>query len=185
MDLVVCNFPGRPFLYRNNGNANHWLKLKLVGTHSNRSAIGAKVRLKTVVGGKTMWQMREVSASANRYSFHDSRPNFGLGGATVASVIRIEWPSGTVQELRDTGADRILTVIEPSRLDSRATITGDWVQLSVRAWRGLTYHIDASPDLTSWLRLGTLTNEMGILRFQDSASTAARTRFYRIVSPQQ
>ena len=65
MDLFVATggHVGRQadFLYRNNGNLNSWLKLKLIGTVSNRSAIGAKVRVKATIGGKTFWQMREFS----------------------------------------------------------------------------------------------------------------------------
>src|SRR5207247_780792 len=48
------------FLYHNNGNTNNWLTIKLAGTVSNRSAIGAKVRVEATIRGKTMWQMRQI-----------------------------------------------------------------------------------------------------------------------------
>src|SRR5207253_4127879 len=51
-------------LYHNNGNSNNWLKVKCVGTVSNRSAIGAKVRAKATIGGKTVWQLREISGGS-------------------------------------------------------------------------------------------------------------------------
>lgn len=61
--------------------------------------------------------MRQVSAGGEAWRVqHDIRPNFGLGDAAVAEVVRIEWPSGGVQELTDVAADQSLTVVEPPRL---------------------------------------------------------------------
>src|SRR6266498_4047104 len=57
LDLFVVNDQQNNFLYRNNGNSNQWLKVKLVGTVSNRSAIGAKVRVQAKIGGEEMWQL--------------------------------------------------------------------------------------------------------------------------------
>src|SRR3989442_4952235 len=54
------------FLYHNNGNSNNWLTIKLVGTVSNRSAIGAKVRVQATIRGKTMWQVRQTICAHNR-----------------------------------------------------------------------------------------------------------------------
>jgi hypothetical protein len=60
-DLFVTSHAGFPeVLYRNHGNGNHWISFKLVGTRSNRSAIGAKVRVRATIFGKTYWQMREI-----------------------------------------------------------------------------------------------------------------------------
>jgi hypothetical protein len=56
LDLFETTF-GKNALYRNNGNSNGWINIKLVGTTSNRSAIGAKVRVNASIGGKTFWQM--------------------------------------------------------------------------------------------------------------------------------
>ncbi|MBI4327063.1 MAG: VCBS repeat-containing protein, partial [Chloroflexi bacterium] len=109
MDLFVANggLAGYPpplnpqvnSLFRNNGNTNAWLKLKLIGTVSNRAAIGAKVRVKATISGKSFWQMREISGGDGFLSQNDLRPNFGLRDARVAEIVRIEWPSGIVQEL--------------------------------------------------------------------------------------
>jgi hypothetical protein len=87
---------------------NHWLTLRLIGTTSNRDAIGAKVRIKATIRGKTVWQLREVSSSGR----DDMRPHFGLGDATNVEVIRIEWPSGKVQEFDNAPSDRLLTITE-------------------------------------------------------------------------
>ncbi|MCP5519670.1 MAG: CRTAC1 family protein, partial [Verrucomicrobiales bacterium] len=125
LDLVVANYNWfaaagsnrYPVLYRNEGNENHWLTLNLTGTTGNQDAFGAKIRVKATIGSQEIWQLREVrSITSWLPSQDDMRPHFGLGDATVAEVVRIEWPSGTVQELTHVAADQILTVVEPPRL---------------------------------------------------------------------
>ena len=113
------------FLYRNNGNANAWLKLKLVGSVANRSAIGAKVRVRTVISGASRWQMREITAGD--FGMNSLIAHFGLGDATNADLVRIEWPSGAVQELHDVAPRQLLTLTEPPRLNAvldKAEIAG-------------------------------------------------------------
>jgi hypothetical protein len=102
------------FLYRNNGNSNNWIVFTLAGTVSNRSAVGAKVRLKARIAGKVFWQMREISGGGNGGGQNDLRASFGLGDATLVDTVRIEWPSGTVQELHNLGVKQFLTVTEPN-----------------------------------------------------------------------
>ena len=109
IDVLVVNLNEPPSLLRNDvkGN-NHWLKLKLVGTVSNRSAIGARV----VCSYGSRSQVQEVMAQSSFYSCNDPRLHFGLGEAESATL-EIRWPLGTKQVLRDVAADQILTIIEP------------------------------------------------------------------------
>lgn len=86
--------------------------MRLVGTLSNRSAIGAKVRVKATIRGKTFWQLREISGGSGCCSQNDLRTHFGLGDATNADLVRIEWPSGIVQELSNVAAKQFVTVTE-------------------------------------------------------------------------
>ena len=110
LDLLVLNLNDRPRLLRNNlDNQHHWLEMRLIGTTSNRDAIGARVRL--TAGGHT--QLRDVRTSSGYLSQSDPRLHFGLGSSTVADRIEISWPSGTVQNLRKIAADRLLTITEP------------------------------------------------------------------------
>jgi len=96
-DLVVISRDGFPdVLYRNHGNGNHWIQFKLVGTRSNRSAFGATVRVRATIFGKTYWQLRELGGASRQQN--DLRPHFGLGDAPRATTVRVEWPSGTVEE---------------------------------------------------------------------------------------
>jgi len=90
------------------GNAAHWLQLKLSGRKSNRSAIGAEVRCKT--GGRE--QIRTVSSSVGYASSSDLTVHFGLGEATKAAI-EVRWPSGKVQTLTEVAMDQRLNVTEP------------------------------------------------------------------------
>jgi hypothetical protein len=87
IDMVIINLNEPPSLLRNDvsGN-NHWLKVKLVGVKSNRSAIGARVTAH--YGGKV--QAQEVLSQASFYSVNDFRPHFGLGAAEAADL-EIRW----------------------------------------------------------------------------------------------
>jgi hypothetical protein len=106
-DLYLRNLDARAIYYRNTGGANHWLKLRLVGTKSNRDAVGAVVR--ATAGGVS--QLRQVTAGEGFYSSHDKRPLFGLGAATSATVV-VKWPSGLVETFPELAADRAYVVTE-------------------------------------------------------------------------
>ena len=113
LDLFVANWEGQPnFLYANNGNSNHWISLRLVGTVSNKAAVGAQVRLKAEVSGGAAWQLRDVSTQTGRNGQNSLNVAFGLGDATRIDSIQIVWPSGIVQTLTDVAADQYLTVTE-------------------------------------------------------------------------
>jgi hypothetical protein len=112
LDLFVANWNNQNnCLYHNNGNTNHWLKVKCVGTRSNRSGIGAKVRVKAVMGGKDVWQVREISGG-DGLGTQSLDAHFGLGQAAVVDTVRVEWPSGQVQELANVTVNQLLVVTE-------------------------------------------------------------------------
>ncbi|MFO1500403.1 MAG: CRTAC1 family protein [Verrucomicrobiota bacterium] len=185
MDLFISNGAGGPqernFLYRNNGNANHWLKFRLRGTLSNRSAIGAKVRVKATVWGKSFWQMRQITVGDGLLSAQEPRPHFGLGDATSAETVRIEWPSGIVQEFVNVRADQSLVLTEPSQLLPSVRRDGGSVDLMVRAWAGQSFVVESSAQLGAWQLVATVTNLTGTLRFADP-STSQPQQFYRLRS---
>jgi hypothetical protein len=188
LDLFVCNgfvFESQNnLLYRNNGNSNAWLNFRLVGTVSNRSAIGAKVRLKATIHGRTFWQMREISGGSGFLCQNDMRANFGLGDATNVDLVRIEWPSGTVQEFQNVAVKQFLTVTEPPRLSS-AAISNGICNLVLKGGRGFQYNLQASADLVNWATVSTLsvTNISGTAPIADPAATNFTRRFYRAVGP--
>ena len=89
-------------------NSNHWINIKLVGTKSNRSAIGARV--KCVAG--SLSQINEVRSGGSYISQNDLRIHFGLGEKTSVDLLEIKWPSGTVDELRHIAVDQFVRVQE-------------------------------------------------------------------------
>ena len=116
LDLYVSNgfetsTRERDYLYHNGGNENHWLKVDLQGTISNRSGVGAKIEVITQVRGKTLMQVREISTRGG-WSGSGLQAHFGLGDATAVEFMLVWWPSGIVQELHDIPADQTLIVTE-------------------------------------------------------------------------
>ena len=182
MDLFVGtgghSGPHVDLLYHNDGNANSWLKLKLAGTVSNRSAIGAKVRIKATINGKTFWQMREISGGDGAHSQNDMRPNFGLGDATKAEIVRIEWPSGRVQEFRDVPAKQILEISEPVRLE-----TGLKGSVRFKSWNGMHFKLQSSTNLIDWIERQEIVTSEGFGQYTDPETNQSESRFYRVVSP--
>lgn len=109
-DILVNNHAGPASLLWNQAPfpPGGWLKLRLVGTRSNRSAIGAKVTLES--GGQR--QINWVRSGSSYCSQSDLRLNFGLGSAPRVDRVHIQWPSGGQQEIRDAAPGKILTVVE-------------------------------------------------------------------------
>jgi enediyne biosynthesis protein E4 len=99
-------------LYHNNGNKNNWITIKLEGTKSNRSAIGAKVYVKATIKGKSIWQMREVSAQNGYCSQNDLRVHFGLEQTKIIEVIKVVWPSGITQTLLNHQVNEFMELVE-------------------------------------------------------------------------
>ena len=109
-DIIVNDLDGPPMLLRNDGGskAGHWISLKLVGTKSNRNAVGTKVWLKA--GGMT--QIEEVHSGDSYLSHSDWRLHFGLGASTKVDEITIRWPGGGSEKLTGLSVDGVLTVTE-------------------------------------------------------------------------
>jgi len=95
-------------LFRNVGNANHWLMIDLEGAKSNRDGLGTLVSV--TAGGVT--QMRLQDGGVHHRSQNHSRLHVGLGGNTTIDKITVHWPSGTVQELSGIKADQVLHIKE-------------------------------------------------------------------------
>ncbi|UCE18937.1 MAG: VCBS repeat-containing protein [Gemmatimonadota bacterium] len=115
LDLFVAKFADQNennTLYQNNGSNNNWINIKCVGTISNTSAIGAKVRIKAFIYGTPTWQLREISAQTGYCSQNSLNAHFGLADATLIDSIKIEWPSGTVDILTDIDVNQFVIITE-------------------------------------------------------------------------
>lgn len=110
LDVVLNCVNEPPQLLRcDNKTNNHWLKLKLVGTKSNRSAIGARIVCTTPDGRN---QIDEVRSGGSYLSQSDLRIHFGLGASETVAV-EIRWPSGRRQKIEDVKSNQVLRVVEP------------------------------------------------------------------------
>jgi len=115
LDFYQANADQNSLFYRNTTtDAGHWVELKLVGTRSNRDAIGARVTLKT--GARTL--IREVDGGNGYAGQSTQRIHFGLGTSTTIASIQVRWPSGTVQTV-NAPIDKITTVQESAASGSR------------------------------------------------------------------
>ena len=109
IDILITNSNQTPDLLRNDAaNQNHWLIFTTVGARSNRSGIGA--RIKVVADGKSL--IREVKSGGSYPSHSDMRLHFGLGEAPKADLVEIQWPSRLVEQFTDVKGDRILVATE-------------------------------------------------------------------------
>jgi hypothetical protein len=109
VDVVVNNLDAPPTLLRNDGgNRNNWIMLKCIGTRSNRSAIGARVKVTT---GSHV-QIDEVMSGSSYYSQSDFRLHFGLGSATTADRVEVTWPSGGRESFEKLAANQLFTLQE-------------------------------------------------------------------------
>jgi enediyne biosynthesis protein E4 len=108
LDVLVMNLNEPPSLLRNDMKGdNHWVKVKLVGTKSNRTAIGARVTAR--YGGNV--QVQEVLSQASFYSANDLRLHFGLGPAQKVDL-DIRWPNGGTERIANVPEDRLVVIRE-------------------------------------------------------------------------
>jgi hypothetical protein len=116
IDVVINNLDGPPTLLRNDGGTgNHAVMFKCVGTRSNRSAIGTRV--KVTIG--TRVQIDEVMSGASYYSQSDLRLHFGLGRAATVDAVEVNWPSGTKDTFQKLPADHLFVIEETKGIVSR------------------------------------------------------------------
>jgi enediyne biosynthesis protein E4 len=116
LDILVNNCGQPPQLLRNDGgNANHWLEILLIGTRSNRDAVGARVKVSA--GDLVLYDQRKGGMSYQ--SAQDPRLHFGLGQQPKVDAIEITWPSGTVMKLASLKSDQFIAVKEGEGLVAR------------------------------------------------------------------
>jgi hypothetical protein len=115
VDVLILNVGEQPTLLLNcTQTSNHAILLKLIGTKSNRAAIGTRV---TVTAG-TLTEIKEVRGGGSYLSQNDLRLHFGLGLHSRTDTIEIEWPSGIKQSLQDMAADALYVVQEGAGVQS-------------------------------------------------------------------
>jgi len=116
VDVLVMNMNEPPLLLRNeyinkqSEQTNNWLQVKLIGTKSNRSAIGARVQIRN---GQRL-QVQEVTSQSSYYSHNDLRLHFGMGINQKAAEIEIRWPNGEFEKVKDVAVNQTVRIKEGS-----------------------------------------------------------------------
>jgi hypothetical protein len=110
VDLLLRNYKQPTELLRNTGGRNNWVEFKLVGTVSNRDAVGARIRLRTSRG----WQTRVVTAGSAYLSEQSLVQHFGLGPDRTALEVLITWPSGATTHIGELDGRHRFTITENS-----------------------------------------------------------------------
>jgi hypothetical protein len=115
IDMVVNTVNDYPQLLRgDSSNGHNWIKVRTIGTKSNRSGIGARLRCVTHPADepKPHQQIDEVRSGGSYISQNDLRVHFGLGKAEKVELLEIRWPSGQLDTLKDVKANRLIYVKE-------------------------------------------------------------------------
>ena len=119
IDVVVLDMDGPPQLLLNvTQSNNHRALFKLVGTKSNKMAVGAKV---TVTAGRLV-QTGEVRAGGSYISSNDARVHFGLAAAAKMDEVSIRWPSGEKETLKNVPADFLYTIVEGQGISDKVAL---------------------------------------------------------------
>ncbi len=125
-DIVVAPNNDSPLIMRHSGlpAGRHFLSLRLVGTQSNRDAIGARVYLTPAGGGSAPRQMREVKTACSFLSSNDPRLHFGLGEAVRVDKIEVRWPNGRRDVFSNLAADNFYEIVEGETTPRPQNIAG-------------------------------------------------------------
>ena len=100
-------------LFQNPGHGHHWLKVKLVGTHTNRAALGAKIRAAVQYSDGAMRSIYRTIGNNSSFGGNSLAPLIGLLDATSVAELEVSWPtSGTTQTFRDVAADQAIEISE-------------------------------------------------------------------------
>ena len=131
LDLVVANCKGNSSqsqppntLLHNTGNGNNWIKFRLEGVVSNRSSIGAFVRVQAEIDGQSVWQTRTINGQTGYNGQNSLTVHFGLKDATQLDSVQIIWPSGLENRLSGLIANRTHDFMEPTTNNSSGAIEG-------------------------------------------------------------
>ena len=108
IDIFVLNLNALPTLMRNDSDRGRYLVVRLVGEESNRDGIGASVS----IGLGDRQQHAEVRSGTRYLSHNDMRLHFGVGQAEQVDWLRVDWPSGRKQEMRNLAVNQEIVVIE-------------------------------------------------------------------------
>lgn len=127
LDIAIRNYLQPAALLHNIGPKRQWVSFELVGTQSNRDAVGAHIRLRT----GDLWQTRVVTAGSGYLSANSLRQHFGLGSARLIDEVVITWPSGLETHHNGLTAGNSYRIIEQDSLGQVSSPTESTLQIGV------------------------------------------------------
>ena len=146
---------GLHYLFHNNGNSNHFIKVNLMGVQSNRNGIGARVTA-TYTGG--IAYRENNGGGGGEFASQGSGPlHFGIDSATQATL-KVNWPSGTVDTVTGVASNSTITIVEGSGSPAAPTITRQPRNQTVTVGQKATFKVQATgtPPLSyQWRKNGT------------------------------
>jgi len=122
LDVMMTTNGGGAFLFHNEGASNHSVRVKLLGTKSNRDGIGAVVRV--TAGPDRQWQM--VHSGSSYLSQSELTLTFGLGASKKADVMEVQWPSGAVDKISNVSAGQAVTIREGKGIVASTPFAKSW-----------------------------------------------------------
>ena len=187
IDFFIANAHGNnhsadDILYHNTPNGNHWIQISLIGVTTNRSALGAIVRVNT----GTRWQSRTVQSKTGANAQSSIRTHFGLGQNTAIDKIVVEWPGKGYQELVAQPADQFITITEIHfpipPVNAEATIAEGKIEVT---WTDNSsdetgYRIERSSEGLPFVTIGEVA--ANTTSFTDNTATPGDTYAYRVAS---
>lgn len=180
LDFYAANWQGvANMLFANAGNDNNWIRLRCVGTLSNRSGIGARITVTTASDGQTIRQIREIN-DGGRYYQNDLEAHFGLGGAEIIESIEIRWPSGIRQMFHDVTPNMVYEVTEPPLLTIRRAGDAGY-EILIRSRGGFDYRLEGTDDLNAWDDIKVVERVNGTVQVLDGSLDEIPYRFFRAV----
>jgi len=188
LDMYITTEPATNAnaLFINNTNSNNYFNAHLVGTASNVSAIGAKIRVKATVAGNPLWQVREIRGQNGHGSQGSLNAEFGLGDASIIDSIVVHWPSGNVQYLTNQSVNQFMTITEGTPPDPPSSLTIisqtynsvllEWID---NATNEENFRIEVStPDNLNYSEVGT--SIMNGTSFQVNGLNPNTTYYFRV-----
>lgn len=190
VDLYVTGTTAGAGLYRNEtASGNRWIRFQLSGVTSNRSAIGALVRVRAVIGGTPRWQVRQISSQNAFDGMNALEAHFGLGDATVADSVIVEWPSGQrdVHTGLPAGAQHLLvessvTAVRSSLASLDVDARGVRIEWFLHDAAGEALTVERSADGFAWTELATPIVTGGSIRVEDTDVSPGQHLEYRLMA---
>ena len=116
--LTIVSADRINYIYSNDGNSRNWVNINCIGTTSNRSAIGTRVKAKAVINGVDVWQMREIAQMSGCHSTSDLRVHLGFGDASLIDSLIIRWPSGLVDTYTSIEVNNFYKAVEGQNINA-------------------------------------------------------------------